>query len=81
MLEAKKEDANANSIATAKLGSLVYSALGSKGAKAKLDDFLPYEISKVDNGLKESTIAAMKWALKHQKMPPAIIGLIGAELG
>lgn len=81
LTEARKEQVNANSIATAKLSSLVYSALGGKAAKAKLEDFLPYEINKGDNGLKESTIAAMKWALKNEKLPPSIVGLIGAELG
>lgn len=79
--ETRKEQTNASSVATAKLSSLVYSALGGKGAKPKLNDFLPYELSKDNDGLKESTIAAMKWALKNEKMPPSIVGLIGAELG
>jgi hypothetical protein len=42
---------------------------------------LPYEIKKGSNDLQPETIEAMKWALKHEKMPAAIIGLIGAELG
>jgi hypothetical protein len=31
--------------------------------------------------LSESTVSAMKWALKNEKLPPSIVGLIGAELG
>jgi hypothetical protein len=46
-----------------------------------LEDFLPYEIKKGSNDLQPETIEAMKWALKHERMPAAIIGLIGAELG
>ena len=81
LLEAKKEEVNANSISTAKLSSLVFSALGGNNVKTKLEDFLPYEIKKGNDGIKESTMEAMKWALKYEKMPPAIIGLIGTELG
>lgn len=80
LFEAYKEQLNAQSISTAKLSSLVFSALGGKGKKSNLEDFLPYEIKKGNNDLQEDTIEAMKWALKHEKMPPVIIGLIGAEL-
>jgi hypothetical protein len=80
-LEAHKEQVNAQSISTAKLSGLVFSALAGKGKKPSLEDFLPYEIRKGANDLQEETLAAMKWALKHEKMPPVIIGLIGAELG
>ena len=76
-----KEEVNAQSISTAKLSGLVFSALSGKGKKPSLEDFLPYEIKKGSNDLQNETIEAMKWALKHEKMPPAIIGLIGAELG
>lgn len=71
---------NAQSISTAKLSGLVFSALGGKTKKINLEDFLPYQIKKGSNDLQEETIEAMKWALKNEKMPPAIIGLIGAEL-
>ena len=72
---------NAQSISTAKLSGLVFSALSGKGKKPSLEYFLPYEIRKGSNDLQPETIEAMKWALKHEKMPPAIVGLIGAELG
>jgi hypothetical protein len=81
LTENKQETINAQSIATAKLSSIVIGALGGKKTKVKMEELLPYEMKRNDNGLKESTIAAMKWALKHEMMPPAIIGMIGAELG
>jgi hypothetical protein len=79
--ENKQETINAQSIATAKLSSIVINALGGKKAKIKMEELLPYELKKPSNGIKPSTIAAMKWALKNEKMPPAVIGLIGSELG
>lgn len=81
LTEAHQEQINAYSVATAKLAILVYSALGGKNQKAKIDDFLPYATQKNDGGLKQSTLEAMRWALKHQKLPPSIVGLLGAELG
>ena len=81
LFETHKEQVNAQSISTAKLSGLVFSALSGKGKKPSLEDFLPYEIKKGSNDLQEETMVAMKWALKHEKMPPAIVGLIGVELG
>jgi hypothetical protein len=72
LFETHKEQVNAQSISTAKLSGLVFSALSGKGKKPSLEDFLPYEIKKGSNDLQEETVAAMKWALKHEKMPPAI---------
>lgn len=80
LAEAQKDMINAKSIATAKLGFLVHSALGGKSTRAKLDSFLPYEINKSNGVVKDTTVTAIKWALKNEKMPPVIIGLIGAEL-
>lgn len=71
---------NAESISTAKLSMLVYGALGGKSNKIKIEDFLPYELKGNPDALKDSTKEALRWALKHRKMPPIIIGLIGAEL-
>jgi hypothetical protein len=71
---------NAASISTAKLGVVVMSALGSKSNKVKLNQFLPYELRDSQSTMKASTKEALEWALKHKKMPAAIIGMIGAEL-
>lgn len=71
---------NANSVATAKMGSMVASALGGKGTQVKVADFLPYEIEDNEDGPSESTKAALRWALKTQKMPATIVAMVGSEL-
>jgi hypothetical protein len=76
-----QQNANATSVASAKLGMVVISALGGKNAKAKVQDFLPFEMPKDDTGLSTLTITAMKWALKNETLHPAVVGMLGAELG
>lgn len=71
---------NAASVSTAKLAVVVMGALGAKGGKVKLDQFLPYELDDGFSTLKPSTKEALEWALKHEKLPSAIVGMIGAEL-
>jgi len=78
--EAMQQRTNASSVATAKLAVVVTSALGGAANAAKLDNFLPFDIDKGDHGMKQSTKDALKWALKHEKLPPAIVWMIGAEL-
>jgi hypothetical protein len=77
----KKQTINAQSISTAKLGMVVIGALAGKKANASIGDFLPFESKADPAGLQESTIAALKWALKNQKLPPVVVGLIGVALG
>ena len=71
---------NASSVATAKMGAMVASALGGKGNQVKVADFLPYEMEEKENGPSETTKAALKWALRTQKMPPVIVAILGSEL-
>ena len=78
--ETMQRRTNASSVATAKLAVMVCSALGGKGNKIKLDQFLPFELNDGGQSIKESTKQALQWALKNEKMPPVIIGMIGAEL-
>lgn len=78
--ETMQQRTNASSVATAKLAVIVTSALGGAANAVKLDNFLPFEIDKGEYGMKQSTKDALKWALKHEKLPPAIVGMIGAEL-
>ena len=77
----KKQTINAQSISTAKLGMVVIGALAGKKANASIGDFLPFESEADPTGLQESTVEALKWALKNQKLPPVIVGLIGVALG
>ena len=78
--ETMQRRTNASSVSTAKLAMVVCSALGGKGNRNKLDQFLPFELGNDSESLKQSTKEALQWALKHEKMPPAIVGMIGAEL-
>ena len=71
---------NANSVSTAKLGVMVASALGGKSNKAKITDFLPYELEDDESVITESTREALKWALREQKLPAAIVAMLGSEL-
>ena len=80
--EASKEEQrriNAESMSTAKLAVTVVGALAGKGTKAKVDDYLPYE-QPSRTSISSETRAALQWALKNHRMPPAIVGLIGAAL-
>ena len=70
---------NAQSMSTAKLAVTVVGALAGKGARAKVDDYLPFEQSR-PNAISSETKEALQWALKNHRLPPAIVGLIGAEL-
>jgi hypothetical protein len=70
---------NAHSMSTAKLAVTVVRALGGKTAQAKVDDFLPFEQAK-PNAISSETKEALQWALKTHRLPPVIVGLIGAEL-
>jgi len=78
--KAMQSRTNAASISTAKLAMVVMGALGSKGGKVKLDQFLPYEFDDGTSTLKASTKDALEWALKNERLPAAIVGMIGAEL-
>lgn len=71
---------NANSVATAKMGAMVASALSSKGSQPKVSDFLPYELDDKEDGPSESTKKALKWALSTQKLPSVIVAMLGDEL-
>jgi hypothetical protein len=70
---------NAQSMSTAQLAVTVVGALGGKTARANVDDFLPFARPK-PSSITEETREALQWALKHQVLPPVIVGLIGAEL-
>jgi hypothetical protein len=62
------------------MGAMVASALGSKGSQVKVTDFLPYEMDKETGSVSDETKEVLKWALKTQKLPPAIVAMLGSEL-
>ena len=75
----KQRDANSNSVTSAKLAMVAASALGATSSM-KIQDFLPYDLEESKGLRSEETTVALKWALKHKKMPAAITGLVGSEL-
>ena len=80
LIKQKQQTINADSIAVAKLACLVHGALGGKKSAISLDVFLPFEKPKNSDDLQESTVEALKWAMKNEKLPSAVVGMIGAEL-
>lgn len=80
LIKQKQQTINADSIAVAKLACLVYGALGGKKNSINLESFLPFAKIKASNNLQDSTIDALKWAIKNEKLPMAIVGMIGSEL-
>ena len=71
---------NANSVATAKMGAMVASALGGKTVKVKVGDFLPYEMDNKEDSVSEATKEVLRWAVKTQRLPAAIVAMLGSEL-
>ena len=68
---------NSHSVATAKLGMVVLSALGGGASnKAKIADFLPFETPRPATSITE----VVRWALRTQKLPASIVAMLGAEL-
>lgn len=74
----KQQIINAHSISTAKLGTVVLSALGGKASG--LEEFLPFAVPRSSKQISIKTEEAMKWALKTQQLPPQVVAMIGAEL-
>ena len=73
---------NINSIATAKLGTVVVGALGGKKAKVSADDFLPFDTRKIkkENGISEESCVVLSRLMKTQRMDGRLIALLSDEL-
>lgn len=72
---------NSHSVATAKLGMVVLSALGGGASnKAKIADFLPFETPRPATSITSETEEVVRWALRTQKLPPTVVALLAAEL-
>lgn len=72
---------NSHSVATAKLGMVVLSALGGGASnKAKIADFLPFETPRPATSITAETEEVVRWALRTQKLPASIVAMLGAEL-
>ena len=73
---------NINSIATAKLGTVVVGALRGKKAKVSADDFLPFDTRriKVDTGISEESIVVLQELMRTKKMDGRVVALLAEEL-
>lgn len=78
--EVSKARINANSVATAKLGAMVATAFGNKNTRAKISDFLPYEMNEEGDTTTKATREVLRWAVKTQKLPSTIVAMLGSEL-
>lgn len=76
----KQQTINAMSISIAKVAVTAIGMVVGKKSRARIEDFLPFEKPKDDKDISKKTVEAMEWALKNEKLPPAIVGIIGAEL-
>lgn len=74
--------ANIGSLATAKLGSVVVSALGGKKAKISIDDFLPFDTRKIkkENGISEKSHEVLARLMKTRQMNGRLIAMLSDEI-
>lgn len=73
---------NINSIATAKLGTVVVGALAGKKAKATPDDFLPFDTRRLkkEAGVTDESMAVLRELMKTRRMNGRVIALLADEL-
>lgn len=81
----EKHDANkynAQSIATAKLATIVVGAVAGKKAKAKPADFLPFDTSQVDKGAgpTEASLIVLRRLLKTRRLDGRLVGSLAEEI-
>jgi hypothetical protein len=73
---------NFNSVATAKLGTVVVGALAGKKAKTSPEDFLPFDtrMLKKDTGVTDASLGVLMQLLKTRKLDGRIIGMLSDEI-
>lgn len=73
---------NINSIATAKLGTVVVGALGGKKAKVSADDFLPFDTRRLkkQNGMTDESLGVLQRLMRTRRLDGRVIGLLADEL-
>lgn len=73
---------NIQSIATAKLGTVVVGALAGKKAKATPDDFLPFDTRKLkkEAGVTDESMTVLRELMKTRRMNGRVIALLADEL-
>ncbi len=73
---------NINSIATAKLGTVVVGALGGKKARVSADDFLPFDTRKLkkQNGMTDESLGVLQRLMRTRRLDGRVIALLADEL-
>ena len=81
-MERERERTNAQSVATARLGQVVQVAASMGKAKAKMTDFLPYEIAKRTNEPRISAEAdgTIRRLIKQREIPLSLASLLMEDL-
>lgn len=73
---------NLNSVATAKLGTVVVGALAGKKAKTSAEDFLPFDPRKIkkENGISDASLRVLQKLMKTRRLDGRLIGMLAEEL-
>ena len=73
---------NINSIATAKLGTVVVGALGGKKTKVSADDFLPFDTRRLkkQNGMTDESLSILQRLMRTRQLDGRVIALLADEL-
>jgi hypothetical protein len=73
---------NVNSIAIAKLGTMVSGMMAGRKSKIKPEDFLPFDTKaiKKDTGLSDESLIVLQRLMKTRRMDGRVIALLADEL-
>ena len=73
---------NLNSVATAKLGTVVVGALGGKRNDVGVDDFLPFDTRKLkkDTGVTDASLKVLKGLMSTHRLDPRLVATLANEI-
>ena len=73
---------NVNSIAIAKLGTMVSGMMAGRKSKIKPEDFLPFDTKSIkkDTGLSDESLIVLQRLMKTRRMDGRVIALLADEL-
>lgn len=73
---------NIQSIAVAKLGAMAAMMMGGKKARAKPNDFLPFDTKaiKKENGVTDESLAVLARLMRSRPMEGRVIALLAEEI-
>jgi len=70
------------SVATAKLGTMVAGMMGGKKSKIKPEDFLPFDTKSIkrEGGVSDASLIVLQRLMKTRKMDGRVIALLADDL-